>query len=98
MGIYRGVKLVLWQKMRLRGTTCQAGRPARVAERQVSWTHRLWALNAPCTDLSRHVGKAEFEKAPTPSRLAKEVGSVGPTLARLGPSFVSHHPLMSYSL
>jgi hypothetical protein len=34
----------------------------------------------------------------TPGRPAKEVGSVGPTLSQLGPGFVPHHPLVSYSL
>jgi hypothetical protein len=35
---------------------------------------------------------------PTPGQPAKVVGSAGPTLARLGPGFVPHHPLMSYYL
>jgi hypothetical protein len=65
---------------------------------QILWLHRLWALDTLCTDLPWHVGKAEFEKAPTPSRPAKEVGLCSPTLAWLGPGFVSHHPLVSYSL
>jgi hypothetical protein len=37
---------------------------------QVSWPHRLWVLDAPCTELPWHVGKAEFEKTPTPGRSA----------------------------
>jgi hypothetical protein len=44
----------------------------------ISWLHQLWALDAPCTDLSRHVGKVEFEKAPTPSRPTKEMGRPAP--------------------
>jgi hypothetical protein len=40
----------------------------------------------------------EIEMAPTPGWPAKEVGSAGLTLARLGPGFVPHHPLVSYYL
>jgi hypothetical protein len=66
---------------------------------QVSWPHWLWALDTPCTaDLPWHVGKVEFEKAPTPSQPANEVGPAGLTLAWLGLGFVPHDPLMSYSL
>jgi hypothetical protein len=32
----------------------------------VSRPHPLWALDVLCTNLSRHVGKVKFEKAPTP--------------------------------
>jgi hypothetical protein len=32
-----------------------------------------------------------FENMPNPSRLGKEVGPVGPTLAWLGSCFVPHH-------
>jgi hypothetical protein len=35
---------------------------------------------------------------PAPDRPAKEVGPTDPTLAQLGPGFVPHHPLVSYSL
>jgi hypothetical protein len=35
---------------------------------------------------------------PAPGRPTKEVGPTDPTLARLGPSIVPHHPLVSYSL
>jgi hypothetical protein len=73
------------------GGTCHAGRPS-------FWLYRLWALDTLCIDHLWHVGKVEFEKAPTPSLPAKEVGPTGPTLARLGPGFVPHHPLVSYSL
>jgi hypothetical protein len=65
---------------------------------KVSWPHQLWASDTPCTDLSWHVCKAEFENAPTLGRPAKEVGLAGPTLARLGPGFVPYHPLVWYSL
>jgi hypothetical protein len=40
----------------------------------------------------------EIEMVPTPSWPAKEVKPAIPTLARLGPGFVPHHPLMSYYL
>jgi hypothetical protein len=36
--------------------------------------------------------------APTPGQSAKEVGPASPTLARLGPGFVPHDPLVSYYL
>jgi hypothetical protein len=65
---------------------------------QFSWPHWLWSLDTSCTDLPWHVGKVEFEKAPTPGWPAKEVGLAGSTLARLGPGFVPHHPLVSHSL
>jgi hypothetical protein len=39
-----------------------------------------------------------FENTPNPGRPAKEVGSAGPTLAPLGPCFMSRHPLVSYCL
>jgi hypothetical protein len=65
---------------------------------QVSLPHRLWALDASCTNLPWHIGKEEFERAPTPGRPAKEVGLASPTLAQLGLGFVPHHPLVSYSL
>jgi hypothetical protein len=55
-------------------------------------------LDAPCTDFPWHVGKAEFEKAPTPGRPAKEVGLASPTLAQSGLGFVPHHPLVLFSL
>jgi hypothetical protein len=55
-------------------------------------------LDTPCTNLPWHFGKAKFEKAPTLGQPAKEVGPASPTLAWLGPGFVPHHPVMSYSL
>jgi hypothetical protein len=99
MGVFiGGLSQCFCQKWGLGGplvrTASQLGWPAG----QVSWAHWLWALDTPCTDLCWHVGKAEFEKAPTPGRPKMEVGPVGPTLAQLGPGFVPHHPLTSYSL
>jgi hypothetical protein len=60
--------------------------------------HWLWALDDSRTDLPWHIGKAEFEKAPTPGRPAKDAGPADPTLAQLGPVFVPHHSLVWYSL
>jgi hypothetical protein len=45
-GIYKGAKSVLWPKVGLGWPTCQAGRLARWPAGQVSWPHRLWALDA----------------------------------------------------
>jgi hypothetical protein len=45
-----------------------------------------------------HVYETVFENTPNPDWSAKEVGPIGPTLARLGPGFVPHHPLVSYYL
>jgi hypothetical protein len=80
------------------GATCRAGQPARVDGRPSFLTTLTLGIGCPCTDLPWHVGKAEFEKVPTPSRPAKEVGPTGPTLAQLGLGFVPHHPLVSYSI
>jgi hypothetical protein len=60
--------------------------------------HRLWASNTLCINPPWHVGKAEIEKATIPGQPAKEVGPVGPALARLGLGFVPCHPLMSHYL
>jgi hypothetical protein len=89
---------MLWPKVELGVPTCQAGRPARVAERPSFLTAPALGIDALCTDLLWHVGRAEFEKAPTPGRPVKEVGSTGPTLAQLGLGFVPHHPLVIFSV
>jgi hypothetical protein len=89
---------VLWSKVGLRGPLVRPAGQLEWPGGQVLCPHRLWALDTPCTDLPWHVGKVEFEKAPTLGWPAKEVGSASPTLARLGSSFVPHHPLVSYSL
>jgi hypothetical protein len=81
-----------------RGSLVRPANQLGWAGSQVSWPHRLWALDTLCIDLPLHVGKAEFEKAPTPGQSTKEVGPTDPTLARLGSNFVPHHPLMLYSL
>jgi hypothetical protein len=82
----------------LRGTFWQAGQLARVAEWPSFQAAPTFGSGCPVHRPSLTLGKAEFEKAPTPGRPAKEVGLAGSTLARLGPGFVPHHPLMSYSL
>jgi hypothetical protein len=90
---------VLWPKVWLRvGPLVRPGSQLGWPDDQVSWPHWLWTLYAPCTDLPWHVGKSEFEKAPTAGWSAKEVGPTGSTLALLGMGFVPHHPLVSYSL
>jgi hypothetical protein len=89
---------VLWVKVALGGPLVRPTGKLGWPGSQVPWPHQVWALDTPCTDLPWHVDKAEFENVPTPGRLAKEVGPAGPSLARLGLSFVPHHPLMSYSL
>jgi hypothetical protein len=53
-------------------------------------------LDTLLADLSCHALKMSFAKTPNPGRLTKGVGPASPTLARLGPGFVPHHPLMSY--
>jgi hypothetical protein len=70
--------------------------PGRLAT-QLS-LHWLWASDTPCTDPPWHTGKAEIEMAPTPSQTATDMGSAGPTLARLGLGFVACYPLVSYYL
>jgi hypothetical protein len=94
MGVFIGwVKSVHWSKVGLGGAH-MLGWPGS----HVSWPHRHRALDAMCTNQTRHTGKMKFEKAPTPSRLAKKVGPTSPTLALLGSGIVPHHPLVSYSL
>jgi hypothetical protein len=56
--------------------------------------HWLWASDIPCTDLPWHIGKVEFEMAPPPGNGYP----IHPPYSRLGPGFVPHHPLVSYSL
>jgi hypothetical protein len=97
-GIYRGLSQCFGQKWDLGGPLLRSADQLGWPGGQVSWPHWLWALDALCTDLPWHVGKAEFEKALTPSRPTKEVALAGPSFARLGPGFVPHHPLVSYSL
>jgi hypothetical protein len=97
-GIYRGLSWFFGRKWGSGGSLVRPANQLGWLGNQISWLHWLWALHAPCTDLPWHITKAEFEKAPTPGRPIKEVGPAGPTLARLGPDFVPHHPLVSYSL
>jgi hypothetical protein len=75
------------------GNSPNPGRPA--TQLSLQW---LWASDTPCSNASWHIGKAEIEMVPTPGRPAKEVGPVGPTLAKLGPNFVPRHSLISYYL
>jgi hypothetical protein len=60
--------------------------------------HRLQASPTYSNDLPWHVYETVFDNMPNPGWPSKEVGLAGPTLARLGPGFVPHHPLMSYYL
>jgi hypothetical protein len=89
---------VLWPKVGLEGSTCQAGWLARVVGRPSFLFTLTLGIGCPVHRPSLTRWQSEFKKAPIPARLAKEVGPAGPSLAQLGPGFVPHHPLVSYYL
>jgi hypothetical protein len=87
---------VPWPKFGLRRPTCQAVGHLTWPEGQALCSTTFPTLDTLLADLSWHVLKRGFLNTPNPGRPAKGVGPASPTLARLGPSFVLHRPLVSY--
>jgi hypothetical protein len=92
VGIYRGVKLVLWPKVGLRGPTCQAGRPARVVGRPSFLAAPTLGIGCPCasTFLDTLAKRSLKRRQHLAGRLRRWGRSVGPTLAQLGSESMSH--------
>jgi hypothetical protein len=80
------VKSVLWPKVGLRGPTCQAAQPTRVARQPSLLPTLTLGIGYPMHRPSLTCWQSVAGKAPTPSRPAMEVGgrphfgSVGPGL------------------